>query len=173
MPFPRKHIRLAAPSYVGRQWYFLTMCTEGRAKRFQEAWVVTDSLRILKERAESEHFAVAAYCFMPEHVHVLTNGTEENSNLLPFVSGFKQRSAYLFKRQTSSQLWQKKYYDHILRADERWEAIAWYIWMNPVRKGLCTRPEDWPFSGSFTVDWRKFLAPPEKLWAPPGKQPEV
>jgi len=55
-------------------------------------------------------------------------------------------------------LWQEKYHDHVLRADERWESGAIYILNNPVRKGLCKRAEDWPYSGSFTADWRRLLS---------------
>jgi hypothetical protein len=67
-------------------------------------------------------------------------------------------------------VWQHRPYDHILRPDESREAVAYYIWMNPVRKGLCTRPEEWPFSGSLTVDWKRLLTPPENLWVPPWKR---
>ena len=37
-------------------------------------------------------------------------------------------------------------------------------------KGLCERPEDWPFSGSLTIDWIRFLTPPEKQWVPHWKR---
>jgi hypothetical protein len=47
--------------------------------------------------------------------------------------------------------------------------VAAYIWMNPVRKGLCQRPEDYPFLGTFTLPW-----PPGKAlqtaWTPPWKK---
>ena len=64
----------------------------------------------------------------------------------------------------------KKYYDHILRESDRWEAVAWYVWMNPVRPGLCARPQGWAFSGSFKVDWHALLAPPDDAWIPRWKQ---
>ena len=156
--FRRKNIRLPATHYVGRWWYFLTMVVEGRIEHFSDAGLVAQNLRILTEHALAKHFAISAYCFMPDHLHPLTNGTEDDANLLRFGSGFKQQSAFTFKQRTGARLWQKKYYDHILRADERWEPVACYIWNNPVCKGLCERAEDWPFSGSFTVDWRKLLS---------------
>src|SRR6266704_5083306 len=40
------------------------------------------------------------------------------------------------------------------RSSDLWERVAWYIWMNPVRKGLCAHAQDYPFSGSFTMDWK-------------------
>ncbi|HEV2492869.1 MAG TPA: transposase [Terriglobia bacterium] len=167
--FRRKNIRLPAARYVGRWWYFLTMVVEGRAERFSDASLVAENLHFLTEHARSERFAISACCFMPDHLHLLTNGTEIDANLLRFCSGFKQESAFIFKQRTGSRLWQKKYYDHILRADERWEPMACYIWNNPVRKGLCERAEDWPCSGSLTLNWRRLLSVGLDPWVPPWK----
>ena len=79
-------------------------------------------------------------------------------------------NAPVVEKRTQQRLWQKKYYDHILRTNERWESVACYIWLNPVRKGLCKRAEDWPYSGSFTVDWRKLMALGVDPWVPPWKK---
>ncbi len=168
--FRRKNIRLPATQYHGQQWYFLTMVLEGRKERFLASPLVTESLSILTEHAQACLFDIPAYCFMPDHLHILTNATREDCRLLNFADGFKQRSAYVFKRHTGERLWQKKFHDHILRKDERWESIACYIWQNPVRKGLCGRAEDWPYSGSLTMDWRRLLSLGIDPWVPPWKR---
>jgi putative transposase len=41
-------------------------------------------------------------------------------------------------------VWQRGFFDHRLRADESFEEKATYVRMNPVRKGLVGRPDDWP-----------------------------
>ena len=122
---------------------------------------------LLVEESRRQRFDLQAYCFMPDHLHLLTNGTHPAADCLAFIKTFRQRSGFFFKQQTQESLWQDRPYDHILREDERWEPVAYYIWMNPVRKGLCERAEDWPYSGSLTVDWKRFLTPPEKLSVPP------
>ena len=169
MEFRRKNIRLPRPCYTGPQWYFLTACTQDRVPRFWDAGLVAKTLGLLVEESQANGLAIQAYCFMPDHLHLLTNGTRVTADCLRFVKVFKQRSAYAFKQETGLRLWQHKPYDHILRRDESWEAVAYYIWMNPVRKGLRKRPQDWPFSGSQTVDWCRLLTPPEELWVPPWK----
>jgi REP element-mobilizing transposase RayT len=113
---------------------------------------VAEHLELLTRGAREECSGIQAYCFMPDHLHLLVSGTQETSECLKFIYGFKQRSAFTFKQSTGKKLWQHKPYDHILRRNERWEAVAYYIWMNAVRKGLCARPEDWPQSGSYTMD---------------------
>jgi putative transposase len=168
--FRRKNIRLPATHYIGRQWYFLTMVVEGRGRRFSNPSLVAENLSLLTGYAQSGHFAISAYCFMPDHLHILANGTQDDSDLLHFADRVKQDSAYTFKQQSGQRLWQKKYHDHILRTDERWESVACYIWLNPVRKGLCKRAQDWPYSGSFTVDWRKLMALGVDPWVPPWKK---
>ena len=169
MDFLRKKIRLRVSRYLGRNWYFLTLCTYGRMARFDKPEFVRLLIRMLEECGPSERFALVAYCFMPDHLHLLVSGSSDQSNLLSFVKGFKQRSSYRFKHTAGQQLWQRYYYDHILRTGERWEAVADYIWMNPVRKGLCARPEQWPYSGSMTLDWRRLIALGCEPWVPPWK----
>ncbi len=66
-------------------------------------------------------------------------------------------------------LWQKGLYDHVLRPGEDDNAVAWYIFNNPVRKNLVSDPRAWPHSGSWMCDWRKAVAPPEKF-VPPWKR---
>ena len=136
MEFRRKNIRLPRSHYFGRQWYFLTTCVEGRIPRLGDAALVGDHMALLNEGADSKHFAIQAYCFMPDHLHLLVSGTHESSDCLAFINGFKQKSGFAFKQKCGQRLWQHKPYDHILRSDERWEPVGYYIWMNPVRRGL-------------------------------------
>jgi len=169
MNFRRKNIRLPYACYIGSQWYFLTNCTLDRIPRFQDGRLVAEVLDFVIQESQTKGVEIQAYCFMPDHLHLLTNGTHAAADCLAFNKTFKQRSGFAFKQRIRRPLWQDRPYDHILRPDENWEAVAYYIWMNPVRKGLCTRPEDWPFSGSMTVDWKRLLTPPRNPWVPPGK----
>jgi len=43
--------------------------------------------------------------------------------------------------------WQEGFFDHVLRSDESYSQKWEYVCMNPVRVGLCERPEDWSFQG--------------------------
>ena len=94
---------------------------------------------------------------MPDHMHFLAAGASDESSLIKFVESFKQETAVEFARRTDRRLWQFKYYDRILRASDALDRVAWYIWMNPVRQGLCRTPTDYPFLGSFTEVGTKLL----------------
>lgn len=104
---------------------------------------------------------------MPDHVHALAFGLDLISDLLRLLKSVKQNTGYEFHRGFRRDLWQKKFYDHILRSNDSPERVATYIWMNPVRKGICVDPREYPYSGSFVRDWKE--AAPTKPWVPPWK----
>jgi len=140
--------------YRGPRQYFLTFCTHSRSRCF-----VTDdavaTVRTQFERAAAEQdIALLAYCYMPDHVHLLAEGKAENSNCLQFIARGKQYSGYHYKAKLKHRLWQRYGYEHTLRSDEAAISVARYILENPVRAGLVTRIEDYPYSGSsvFTIE---------------------
>jgi REP element-mobilizing transposase RayT len=51
-------------------------------------------------------------------------------------------------------IWQTEYWDTKLRRGESYDAKWNYVENNPVRHGLVTRAEDWPYRGELNVlDW--------------------
>ena len=169
MPSPeRKKIRLPGSEYWGQKSYFVTICCESRRKVFAEAGWAERIIQRLLNNAKAHQFAIHAYCAMPDHFHFLAEGRSESSDLIRFVTQFKQQTAHEFGT-THERLWQRYFYDHILRGRNGLDAVAWYIWMNPVRKGLCKEPEDYPLSGSMTVEWKRKKRPADP-WKPPWKE---
>jgi putative transposase len=162
--FKRKPHRLSPEEYQGQRWYFVTMCCENRAPIFLAAHHARWIIKSLQAESMLHQFLIDAYCVMPDHLHFLALGTASNSNLLKFVRNFKQKTAHAYVQETGARLWQKNYCDHILRSSEKSTRVAAYIWLNPVRKGLCRDFQDYPFSGSFSRPWR---APIEASWIPP------
>ncbi|OGP72124.1 MAG: hypothetical protein A2W09_02620 [Deltaproteobacteria bacterium RBG_16_50_11] len=86
---------------------------------------------------------------MPDHLHLLVVGEDDQSNLKKFTNLFKQKSGYWFKKSYNENLWHVSFYDHILRKEESMEDVALYILGNPVRKGLVSDPREYAFSWSF------------------------
>ncbi len=41
--------------------------------------------------------------------------------------------------------WQRSYWDTYAREDGTWAEQIDYVLQNPVRQGLCDRPEEWPY----------------------------
>lgn len=150
-PYPKRP-RLHDFDYRGEYTYFITISTKNKAERFCEPVIVAALIDALKDTADVEQFAVDAYCFMPDHIHLILRGLHERAVLARFIRRFKQMSGYWFKKRHGVSLWQASFYDHVLRKDEAIEAVALYVFNNPVRKGLVKDFKDYPFSGSFTMD---------------------
>ena len=102
-------------------------------------------------------FSVIAYCLMPDHIHLLVEGTHPAADFREFVRLFKQRSSFHWKQRNGVALWQRGYFEHVLRDDEDTVGVAKYILENPVRAGLVERPEDYEYLGSMTMTVRGLL----------------
>jgi len=141
--------------YIGNYAYSITCCTNHGKPYFNHKAIVKDILTILSHTSEELGFGIYAYCFMPDHFHLLFVGNE-SSSLPKFMRLFKQKSSFLFKKRYGNDpLWQRSYYDHIIRKEEVLEDVALYIFNNPVRKGLVNNYKDYPFSGSFMFNTKK------------------
>jgi putative transposase len=140
--------RLHSFSYKGYRAYFVTCCTFRRRACFVDAQYVEPITEQLLQSAATCQFDVSAYCFMPEHMHVLVDGTTDSSDFCRLMNDFKQRTAYARKQASGNRLWQQGYYDRVLRPeDDRLRVIA-YLLENPLRRGLVHDLRDYPFWGS-------------------------
>ena len=149
--------RLRGFDYTGGYRYFLTICTRRRACVFVTREAVDAVVVQLLQSSRDERFAVIAYCFMPDHLHLLVEGTDPGSQLTEFVRLFKQRSSFQWKRAFGSELWQRGYFEHVLRSDESAIDVARYILANPLRAGMVQSVENYPFLGSMTMSVRDLL----------------
>ena len=137
---------MASFDYAGAHTYNLTFVTRGRAQLFRNAEVTLAAIAALKRASAKHDFTLHAYCFMPDHAHVLASGGD-GSSLAIFVRLFKQLSGYACKQQLGVHLWQISYYDHVLRNEEDLPTVASYILDNPVRAGLVDLATLYPYSG--------------------------
>lgn len=167
--FERKNIRLDQRRYVGQASYFVTMCCSRRRPIFADCAHAARLVEIVQKHSSTHRFAVHAYCVMPDHLHLLLIGLEPTSDLRAFVKNIKQTSSAEFQKNSHEVLWQKKFYDRILRKTDSFDAVAGYIWMNPVRAGLCADARDYCYSGSFVTNWKKAMRPLES-WVPEWKR---
>ncbi len=142
--------RLKGFDYVGPFGYSLCLVTRERASTFSNSCVVQAVLDCLTLSCARYGFSLHAYCFMPDHLHLLVSG-QDDSSLTDFVRQFKQLSGHRYKREHGAPLWQISYYDHVLRRDEDLVTVARYIWDNPVRAGLVQYRSEYPFSGPKSI----------------------
>ncbi len=143
----RKNNRLDLQLYKGIRAYFVTICTKDQQSVFTDTKTIAEHLKLLNSCCKKEKFSVWAYCFMPDHLHLLLIA-KENSDLIKFIRIYKQLSGYGYKKATGQVLWQKSFYDHILRKEENIIQLIRYILENPERKGIIEYFVNYPYSGS-------------------------
>jgi putative transposase len=150
--FRRKTNRLKDFEYTNPFIYSVTICSYKKSKTFVNRDTVSESLKHLEKSAHRHNLQVLAYCFMPDHLHILVGSNNIQVSLINFIKYFKQKTGYEFKKKHHIKLWQKSFYDHILRKEESVIDLVKYIFNNPVRKGLVTEFREYPFLGSMVVD---------------------
>jgi putative transposase len=134
--------------YLGLHRYFLTFCTHHRADRFTQPEHVAIARTQIERAAGEQRVALLAYCYMPDHVHLLTEGQADNSDCLRFIARAKQFSGFHYQAAFGHRLWQRYGYERTLRGDEDTLRVARYVVENPVRAGLVERVTDYPYVGS-------------------------
>jgi len=145
----RKHLHLQNLDYRQSGFvYFLTICTAERRQYFTDpklASIVTDAMLNRRMNGEIQLFC---YCIMPDHLHMLVSLDEAyQKSLQNWVSAFKRHTSRAIGNIYEVRpLWQKNFYDHVVRKEESLVQTIEYIIHNPVRKQLVARWDDYPYT---------------------------
>jgi len=125
---------------------FLTVNTKGRIP-----WLASTGVHALLRKVWSEAGAwlVGKYVIMPDHLHLFAAPGQTEIALDPWASYWK--SQFTRQHRVREHRWQHGHWDTRLRRGESYSAKWEYVVENPVRKGLVTRAEDWPFQGEIHV----------------------
>jgi putative transposase len=142
-------------------------------------WFFTVNLHDRRERLLTEHvgalrqaaakvraampFEIDAWVVLPDHMHAvwsLPDGDSDFPTRWRLIKTHFSKALPATERRTGVHaargergIWQRRYWEHLIR-DERDHAFHIdYCWFNPVKHGLVVNAEDWPFS-SFHRDHR-------------------
>jgi len=117
-----------------------------KAKIFDDPSDYESYLSIIRQKKDKFHFSFFHFCLMPNHIHLLLR---PNSHCLPeLMHGINNAYSkyYCKKYDFVGHVWQGRYKCKRLDTDAYLFACGNYIEMNPVRAGLTSKPEDWPYS---------------------------
>jgi hypothetical protein len=79
---------------------------------------------------------------------MIITGANDEVDLLKTTISYKQKTGFWLSRNKVGASWQKDFFDHIIRKEERLSTHVRYILDNPVRKGLVSDCQDYPFKGA-------------------------
>ena len=146
----RQSLRLKGADYGAEGCYFVTIACHDRRRRFGEVregvMVLNAFGQVANEMFERlpqvapQQVKVPAWIVMPDHVHALISLMEKDRTTLARTIGVYKSMVHRQCLQVAKErnivlgtLWQRNYYDHIVRDITDFHAIEAYIYENPLR----------------------------------------
>ena len=129
---------------------FVTICTIHRRKipDLEKAHRVFETY--IRRVRDEFGVAIGGYVIMLDHMHLFVRGGEE-FRLAQWVNGLKRAISVVLIGANETPLWQPGFFDHVLRNDESYGQKSDYVRENPVRAGLVSRWDQWPYQGQFVL----------------------
>jgi putative transposase len=131
-----------------------------------------DSLREAVRKVKQDFpFHIDAWVVLPDHLHAvwtLPAGDDDFTLRWRLIKQRFSRSLPPTERCSDVRLargergiWQRRFWEHVIRDDEDYAAYLDYVHINPVKHGYATRVADWPYSsfhrfvaaGIYPKDW--------------------
>ena len=138
--------------------FFFTVVTAHRRPIFASA----DAIAMLREAfrvvRKARPFDIDAIVVLPDHLHCIWTLPDGDAD---FMTRWRLIKTWFSKHSAFKNIWQHRYWEHLLRDERDFEHHVDYIHFNPVRHGLANRVVEWPYSsfhryvarGMYAVDW--------------------
>ena len=162
-------------AYVPGGTFFLTLVTFERQRLFAAAENIARLRRALAIVKRERPFEVAAAVIMPDHLHFVWTLPAGDADFSSRAGRFKVlftqsvresgaarvRSTRSRQRHRESTIWQRRFWEHVVRDEHDLERRVDYIHYNPVKHGLVACPHQWPYSsferwvqrGAYAANW--------------------
>jgi putative transposase len=131
-----------------------------------------DALRDAFDRTRKTYpFEIAAIVVLPDHLHAIWRLPPDDPDFSTrwrliktrFAKSLpkQERRSEVRKARNERDIWQRRFWEHLLRDDADYARHVEYCYFNPVKHGLVRRVQDWPHSsfhrdvrlGIFPLDW--------------------
>ena len=146
--------------YIPGAHVFITMVTQDRRPLFKsEPWreLLRDGIEFVRQR---HPFELTAMVLLPDHLHMMWKLPAIDTDYSTRISLIKRRFTYAYlrtggteapqtvsrTRQRSRGVWQKRFHEHTIRDAKDFHMHLDYIHMNPVKHGVVSMANDWPWS---------------------------
>lgn len=141
----RKRLRLECYDYAENGYYFVTICTKNRQNYFarpvgngfiRSAAGILAEEHLLKIPEHHPGITVDQYVVMPNHIHaifIIEGAHSGRMNPAPTLSSVIGQYKAGVSRQLGFPIWQKSFYDHVIRNETDYQMIWQYIENNPLK----------------------------------------
>jgi putative transposase len=115
--------------------------------------ILRDAVKVVKHR---HPFHIDAFVVLPDHLHALWTLPDGDADFatrwMLIKAGFSRQLPVVEKINSSRSkkgergIWQRRYWEHMIRDDFDFQKHVDYIHYNPVKHGHSTQASDWPYS---------------------------
>ena len=140
--FTRKNPRLTNYNYTDGGYYFITICTKDKIHYFGEILnekmqfseigkIAFDNIKRLNDMYKT--IKIDKFVIMPNHIHlILIIDKQSNISVSNIIKKYKE----WIKKNIGKGIWQKSFYDHIIRNEKDYLRIWEYIDENILKWSL-------------------------------------
>jgi putative transposase len=128
-------------------------------------------LEIIREVKIEHDFSMLGYVILNDHFHLIIK--TRDADISKIMQSVKLRFTRRYIKQTSStkeqsvSLWQRRFWDHVIRDENDFQRHLDYIHYNPVKHGVAVSAYKFVFSsfrayverGAYSLDWGLGVAP--------------
>lgn len=133
---PARHQRLPRVDLPCRS-YYLTCCLDRRRPLFLRPHLAESLISLWARQRDEGRVSLHGYVVMPDHYHVILTLKGDSS-----ISGLVRAVHSLFARNcrattpVQGRIWQRRFYDRVIRTESDWREKMQYLHGNPVRAGI-------------------------------------
>jgi len=145
--------------------YFFTLVTYKRRQIFESECAVELLRSAFRTVMSKRQFIIDAIAVLPDHIHclwTLPTGDADYSTRWMLIKKHVSGSIDSGKNyRGEKQIWQRRFWEHLIRNDDDYQKHIDYIHYNPVKHGYTKSPAEWPYSsfnkaltdGLYEPDW--------------------
>jgi putative transposase len=144
--------------YVPGGCYFFTVVTYRRHALFGSLEQVERLRQAVRAVQRARPFTIQAMVVLPDHLHAVWQLPEDDADFSrrwrDIKRGFSSQLDAPVNHRGEKAIWQRRFWEHLIRDEDDWRRHVDYVHYNPVKHGLVERPAQWPYS-SFHAAVRK------------------
>jgi putative transposase len=156
--------------------FFFTVVTFDRRKIFTNEQIVALLRRAIAVVQVRRPFKVEAAVILPDHFHMIWRLPESEDD---YATPWRLFKTYFTRRWSGDgdypitpfrqskgerAVWQRHYWEHLIRDEADWRPHVDYIHYNPVKHGLARGPGAWPYSSFHTFVKQGYYSPDWRAW---------
>ena len=136
--------------YVPNASIFITVVTHERRHHLGPMKSIELFWETIMKVQEIHPFEILAYTILPDHFHWLIRVDNREGDYSIVMHRLKRNFSVNYKKlhsiSTSFTVWQKRFWDHVIRDENDFGKHLNYIHWNPIKHRFVARPEDWEHS---------------------------